>query len=503
MDLSRITAVIRPRTPWEGVDLGFAMARNWFMPLWLWWLSSALPLYILFTLFIPEAWVVALLIWWLKPLYEPILLFWMSRAMFGDRPRWREVKSNWWRVVLPQLIANLSWRRLSPNRSFNMPVAVLEGLRGRPRRSRVEVLGRSQHVATWLTFVGVAMEGVLEVSFMVLIFIMIPEELHWVDLSDLFLAPGRVGEALQNFGNLIAMSVIAPFYVAGGFALYITRRSELEGWDIELGFRRIIARKRENKRRGSAVATVLLALCMALPFSQDTLAVTPLEQDQSRQLIAEVLTDDDFGKRETETYWAYIGKEDKEKEENDDDASGFWESLFEWLIKFIEGFMKGTASIGEILLWIGGGIALAAFIWWLSKNRGWLPGLPGRGEKAFEAPVSLFGLDLRPESLPDDIAASAGEMLEQGDVRGALSLLYRGALAIFVHQGRPEIPASATEGECLTRVEATRSELESHYFRRLTMAWLALAYGHFVPPREQVETLCNDWKLVNESGQQE
>jgi hypothetical protein len=31
---------------------------------------------------------------------------------------------------------------------------------------------------------------------------------------------------------------LEPFYVAGGFALYLNRRAELEAWDIEQEFRR-------------------------------------------------------------------------------------------------------------------------------------------------------------------------------------------------------------------------------------------------------------------------
>jgi hypothetical protein len=34
MDLERVAAVIRPRTPWEAVDLGFGMARAWWKPVW-------------------------------------------------------------------------------------------------------------------------------------------------------------------------------------------------------------------------------------------------------------------------------------------------------------------------------------------------------------------------------------------------------------------------------------------------------------------------------------
>ena len=115
----------------------------------------------------------------------------MSRAMFDDRLPLRQVLRRWWRVVWPQLPANLTWRRLSPNRSFYMPVVVLEGLRGRARRDRLNVLGRRQQVGIWLTFVGVSIETVLQLSALTLLIIMIPEELRWTDLSDFLFTPGR------------------------------------------------------------------------------------------------------------------------------------------------------------------------------------------------------------------------------------------------------------------------------------------------------------------------
>jgi uncharacterized membrane protein len=39
----------------------------------------------------------------------------------------------------------------------------------------------------------------------------------------------------------LIISIIEPLYVAAGFALYLNRRTHLEGWDIELIFRRIAA----------------------------------------------------------------------------------------------------------------------------------------------------------------------------------------------------------------------------------------------------------------------
>jgi len=134
-----MTVTIRPRSGWEGIDLGFAMARQWFFPLWLIWLSIAIPVYITATLLIPgKAWLVMLTLWWLKPLYESALLYWLSRALFDNPPSVKAVLRELLSVVKPGLLGNLTWRRLSPNRSFYMPIAYLEGLKGKPRKSRLK-----------------------------------------------------------------------------------------------------------------------------------------------------------------------------------------------------------------------------------------------------------------------------------------------------------------------------------------------------------------------------
>jgi hypothetical protein len=39
----------------------------------------------------------------------------------------------------------------------------------------------------------------------------------------------------------VAIAFIEPFYVAGGFAMYLNRRAELEAWDIEQELRRAFA----------------------------------------------------------------------------------------------------------------------------------------------------------------------------------------------------------------------------------------------------------------------
>jgi len=487
---------VRPRNAWEGVDHGFAMAREWFMPLWCLWLSAALPVYLFAALLFPERpWLVILIVWWLKPLYEPPLLFWLSRNLFGETQNIRTVLSQWLGIVRPQLLANLTWRRLSPNRSFYMPVALLEGLRGKERKKRLAVLGRKQHAGGWLTLAGVHFEIALEVSILILLLVMMPEELRWIDMQQLFLAPGTLEEWLHHIGNLLAMSLIAPFYVAGGFALYLNRRSELEAWDIEISFHRLKARRERRVRTPRFGPTAgLIALLWTLPGADGLAArAADIDREEAKAVIEEVLAQDAFGKKESVGYWKYIGPD------NADDKASHW--LWELLIEFIEGFMQGFAAVGEVLLWIAGGTLLAYLLYkaWISRE--WMRRQRAPTERRKVAPVSLMGMDISPESLPRDIAGEARRLLDGGDFRSAMSLLYRGTLAKFVYKDQLEIPDSATEDECLRLVATGQPAEQARFFERLTLSWVRLAYDHQLPGREVIESLCQEWQLACAGGE--
>ncbi|RLJ16820.1 hypothetical protein DJ031_15210 [bacterium endosymbiont of Escarpia laminata] len=490
MDLSRITINLRPRTPWEGADLGFALARSEFLRLWLLWLASALPFYLVVALLLAsEPMLIALLAWWFKPLYEPPLLFWLSRRVFGERLGFSEMRQHWWRIVRPQLFANLTWRRFSTARSFNMPVALLEGLKGSERRTRITVLGRGQHVTGWLTFFGINFEILLELSFLVLLLLLIPTELNWLQMNSLIMSESGVEVWLQHIGNLLAMSLIAPFYVAGGFGIYLTRRSDLEGWDIELGFKRLAERVKGKRPFSSAAAgLLLLAVGFVLPGEPPVAAGLP-DREAVRHSIQEVLKDDAFGKREMRDYWEYVGDTD----ESGEDVP--W--LLQWLIDVFEGYTQGMAMVGEFLLWLGAGLIIAFLLYRVSRMRDWpnlntLPGLRRRQP----LPVTLSGLDIRPESLPEDLVRQAEVLLLAGEGRAALSLLYRGALSVLVFRFHLQITIGATEGECLCQVESSQNFSAAVFFRRLTAAWQGMAYGHRLPSAGELEALCQDWDRV-------
>jgi hypothetical protein len=486
VDFSRIAVKLRPRQAWESIDLGFAMARKWFIPLWSLWLCSALPIMVILALLPLPLWLAGLVLWWLKPLYEPTLLYWLSRRLFAETVPIKSVFRSWFKIVLPQLVANLTWRRLSPSRSFVMPVAVLEGLKGRQRNSRIGILSRGTHAAGWLTLVGLHFEIVLELGFVLLVIGLIPEELLWIDWQNYIFDPDPLSEWLHHGCALLAMSLIAPFYVSAGFALYLNRRSQLEAWDLEIGLRNMAQR---HHRRHFLSATSLLFVTAFTLVGMQPGAVDALEMDPqaSRDLINEVLADDVFGRYEEREYWKYIDDESGEAERD----SGW---LVEWLEQLLSGFTHDLAFYGELVLWLVVAAVLAYLINWFFRNRSMLQG-KGFLQRNIKKnlPTQVAGLDLRPESLPADPAAEAASLIEDGDYRGGFSLLYRAALSVLVHDYAIEIIEGATEGECLSRVRGEIADDSSAYFARLTGMWQRIAYGHRQPAKEQALGLCRDW----------
>ncbi len=498
MNLDRLGIVLRHRVPWEGIDLGFLLARRWFRTLWLLWMLAAFPLGVILLLLVDgNLMLLGFLLWWFKPLYEPPLLYWLSRAVFGEQLSIRAVLRHWWRIVSPQLLANLTWRRLTPSRSFLMPVTVLEGLKGKERSKRIAVLIRGQQAGTWLTVVGLHFEIILNITFLLLIWSMVPEELLWVDLKGLLITPGLVEKWLWMITWLLSMSSIAPFYIAGGFALYLHRRSELEAWDLEIAFRKMATRPR-TKRLSRTAASILLLLSISLTgtlSSDHAFAADELEPKVAKETITEVLAEPEFGKMKTETFWKYIGKDDSE----DTESPSWLGSLFEFLVDVLGGFFKGFASIGEIILWGLVAVVVGYAIYKIATNQNWLLGRSRFGTKGSNKRITMpqfFGEDFNPEELPQDIAAAAEQLVRKGELRKALSLLYRGTLFRLIQNYHLEIPDSATEGECMHLVRASSLSEEADYFYDLTRQWLQTAYAHTTPERERLVELCRQWQQV-------
>lgn len=251
MRLEEIGIQLRPRTASEALDLGRVMMHAWYGGAWRAWaltyLAFGIPLLLVLWNY---QWIAITLIWWLKPLCDRALLFAYSRSLFGETTTLRDV----WRA-LPGLARNtalfsaLTYRRLSLRRAFLLPVWQLEGQRGKPARQRCKVLSsRVDNLSVGLTVFCVNISLFLGLSLLLLIEMFVPEGHQGFLQIDEWMN-GQISAAtllVLNLAYMVGESIVEPFYIASGFALYLNRRSELEGWDIELAFRRMAARKAEQ-----------------------------------------------------------------------------------------------------------------------------------------------------------------------------------------------------------------------------------------------------------------
>jgi hypothetical protein len=113
-----------------------------------------------------------------------------------------------------------------------------------------------------------------------------------------------------------------------------------------------------------------------------------------------------------------------------------------------------------------------------------------QGKRRSDAPTHVRDLDIRPESLPDDIGAAALELWERGDQRAALSLLYRGLLSRLVHDYQVPIKQSSTEGDCLELAENHLQQDTVSYVGRLIRVWQRAVYGGKEAQSAEVRELC-------------
>src|SRR5690606_9992514 len=109
------------------------------------------------------------------------------------------------------------------------------------------------------------------------------------------------------------------------------------------------------------------------------------------------------------------------------------------------------------------------------------------------APTHVRDLDIRPESLPDDIGAAAWSLWEHGEHRSALSLLYRGLLSRLVHAHALPIRDSSTEGDCLALAERYLASDRHDYVSQLIRTWQRAVYGGENPQAPDIRRLCDDF----------
>src|SRR5689334_10076767 len=163
------------------------------------------------------------------------------------------------------------------------------------------------------------------------------------------------------------------------------------------------------------------------------------------------------------------------KPRNGDGRWPAWLEGFFRLFGWIGALFGWLAQSGRVLMWILAAVLvglLLIYILRVVRSRG----LPEQAGK-FVAPSHVRDLDIRPESLPDDIGGTARLLWDQGEHRAALALLYRGLLSRLVHVHSVPIRDSSTEGDCLALAKSRVSDEIYLYASSLVRIWLRAVYG--------------------------
>jgi hypothetical protein len=180
---------------------------------------------------------------------------------------------------------------------------------------------------------------------------------------------------------------------------------------------------------------------------------------------------------------------------DDDEKKPEKKSQWQWLTRLLEWIGNLFAMLvgsGRVLFWIVLAVLaglLLVYLWRLARGLGL-----GERSSRIEAPSFVRDLDIRPESLPEDIGAEARRLWDDGEHRGALALLYRGLLSRLVHAYRVPIRDSSTEGDCITLASRhLDNEERKLYVSSLVRVWQRAVYGGETIPSETVYTLCDEF----------
>ena len=147
----------------------------------------------------------------------------------------------------------------------------------------------------------------------------------------------------------------------------------------------------------------------------------------------------------------------------------------------------------EFALWIF--IAIGLFLLFYFRDN-WLHLLNIQRKKkkdSYEALEVMFGMDVRPDSLPDDIISESRKLWNDNQHRASLSLLYRGALIRLINQEQVQLKDSFTEGDVLHHSKKRVTESKQAFLENLTNNWKSIAYAHRNPTDTTMESLFSTW----------
>lgn len=506
MNLENVTAELRPRGPWEAADLGVRMIRRDARAIYQSWFAITLPLLslaLLAIVFSPYPTVAAFVYWWLEPIADGPILHIISQRLFGEKADARAALRATGELAWRNKIFLISPYRFHVARSIAMPLTQLEGLQGEARRKRAKILNpRILNYGTGVTIAYQHLALALYGGIILLVFLLVPAEYQETIGRDWFglfwQEEGRGARVLNLLLVYIAQSALQPWFIGAGFGLYINCRTQLEAWDIEVAFRRMVQRRRTGLATTLILALLIvpLALLPRTTLAEDTPTSIYDETATSDRGFAGFWTDDELRPalnnvmasdalkttQEIET-WQKIDQVEQAPETDNTSGNGF--------MTLIRKIGQVFSILVEFALWIG----VALLLWFLIATRKhWQPYLTRSPTTApSRSRVILSSGEITADRLPDDIPAETLRLWRAGQQREALSLLYRASVFAAVTRYGVRLPPSATEGICISAVYEQTDETQAAFFRKIVTAWTWCAYASREPADDTVLQLCREW----------
>jgi len=277
---------------------------------------------------------------------------------------------------------------------------------------------------------------------------------------------------------MFTVSILSPFYAGAGFALYINSRTISEGWDIELAFKRMSQRLADKRKLKSHTLFSFIAI-LGITFVCIGNADAQVSQQQD-MVQTDTLDEIETIMASEELELKVIEIEDKELQDfNSNLDLTFLGHVFQFLTYLF------IIAVAALLIWL---------IYLIVKNLGYTKKSKTVVVTSEATPAkTVLGMNITPESLPDDIVQAARDAWNSGNKKLALSILYRGSLEWMVNTAKLPIIESDTEQDCVIHCKKVDDVSLCQYFDNLTVLWVGLAYGKEEPKDGEINWLTGDY----------
>ena len=216
-------------------------------------------------------------------------------------------------------------------------------------------------------------------------------------------------------------------------------------------------------------------------FQKCEVAEADNAMSEVKQIVIDILSKKTFKHCREITHWELLGDEPETRD------------IPDWL----KPILQSIAALLEWILWIGMGILFSIIAFFvLSWRRTDHP----RNRKPQHKVTTVLGMNVRSESLPNDIPSTVWSLWQQNQHRSALGLLYRATLTHLLAQG-VQFETSFTEGDCQQAIKILNNSELNNYFNQLTIAWQQLAYAHQKPSSDAIQQLCTAWHSIIQTTQ--